>query len=124
MPMAAWKFVLKITSSGASGAWTILKNFPTVEVDESKFTYPGPLPYSRETAILMMADTVEAASRSLKEPTDITINNLVDKLIQQKIDHEQLSNSDITFKDITRIKKIFKKMLHSFFHVRIEYPDS
>ena len=101
-----------------------LKNFPTVEVDESKFTYPGPLPYSRETAILMMADTVEAASRSLKEPTDITINNLVDKLIQQKIDHEQLSNSDITFKDITRIKKIFKKMLHSFFHVRIEYPDS
>ena len=100
-----------------------LKNFPVDEVDERKFTYPGPLPYSRETAILMMADTVEAASRSLKEPTNVAIDSLVDKLIDQKIDNNQLGNSDITFKDINRVKKIFKKMLHSFFHVRIEYPE-
>lgn len=100
-----------------------LKKFPEKDIDENEFRYPGPLPYSKETAILMMADTVEAASRSLKNPTSEDIENLVDRLIQSKVDQDQFINSDITFKDITRVKKVLKKMLNSIYHVRIAYPD-
>ncbi|MEX0812062.1 MAG: HDIG domain-containing metalloprotein [Chitinophagales bacterium] len=102
---------------------SFIKRFPDKEVAEGEFTYPGPLPYSKETAILMMADTVEAASRSLKNPSSEDIENLVDKLIQSKMDQDQFINSDITFKDITRIKKVLKKMLNSIYHVRIAYPE-
>lgn len=100
-----------------------IKNFPQEEVDESVFRYPGPLPYSRETAIVMMADTVEAAARSLKQPTRDSLDQLVENLINSKIEHQQFVNSNITFKEITTIKKVFKKMLYSIYHVRIEYPE-
>lgn len=89
---------------------------------EKKFTYSGPMPYSKETAVLMMADAVEAASRSLTKPTKNSLEDLVEKIIDQQIKQEQFINSNITFKDIKKIKKIFKKMLQSIYHVRVEYP--
>ncbi len=100
-----------------------IKNFPEADVDENKFRYPGPLPFSKETAIVMMADTIEAASRSLKEPTEALLNELVDKLIWSKIENGQLVNADISFREVEIVKEVFKKMLKSIYHVRIEYPD-
>ena len=94
----------------------------TIEVEE--FTYPGPIPYSKETAVLMMADTVEAASRSLKLPTSENISELVETLIDNQVAQKQFSNANITFKDISVCKKVFKKLLNSIYHVRIEYPSS
>lgn len=100
-----------------------IKNYPEESVDEAAFRYPGPLPYSKETAIVMMADTVEAAARSQKNPTREGLEKLVENLINHKIDQQQFINSNITFKEITQIKKVFKKMLFSIYHVRIEYPE-
>lgn len=91
-------------------------------INEELFRYPGPIPFSKETAILMMADGVEAASRSLKKYDAITIDELVDKIINHQINENQFINADITFRDINQIKKIFKKRLMSIYHVRIEYP--
>ncbi|MGD1844422.1 MAG: HD family phosphohydrolase [Salibacteraceae bacterium] len=96
---------------------------PDLEIDDSEFTYPGPIPYSKETAILMMADSVEAASRSLKTHDAQSIGNLIENIIESQAAQRQFVNADITFKDITRIKKIFKKMLMNIYHVRIEYPE-
>jgi cyclic-di-AMP phosphodiesterase PgpH len=101
-----------------------LKNYPEEIVDEEDFRYPGPLPFSKETAILMMADSVEAASRSLVAPNSDAINKLVDSIIDRQIQQQQFINCDITFKDISSIKKIFKKMLMSVYHVRVEYPGA
>lgn len=99
-----------------------LKNYPDKIVDEDDFRYPGPLPFSRETAVLMMADSVEASSHSIKNPNAENLNQLVDDIIENQIRQNQFINCDITFKDISSIKKIFKKMLMSFYHVRVEYP--
>lgn len=93
-----------------------------VNINEDDFRYPGPIPFSKETAVLMLADGVEAASRSLKKHDALTINDLVDQIIDYKINQNQLINADITFKDITLIKKIFKKRLMTIYHARIEYP--
>lgn len=98
-----------------------LKHFPDEIVDENKFRYPGPRPYSKETAVLMMADSVEAASRSLAKKDAESLENLVDSIIDYQIKEQQFVNADITFKDITRIKKIFKKKLQNIYHTRIEY---
>ena len=93
------------------------------KIAESQFRYPGPIPFSKETAVLMIADGVEAASRSLKVHDALSINDLVDNIIEYKIASNQFINSDITFKDITTIKKIFKKRLMNIYHARIEYPS-
>lgn len=90
---------------------------------ENEFRYPGPIPFSKETAVLMIADGVEAASRSLKSHDAMSINDLVDQIVDYKVANNQLINSDITFKDITTIKKIFKKRLMNIYHARIEYPS-
>ena len=100
---------------------SFLKNFPEKFVDENIFRYPGPIPFSKETAVLMLADSVEAASRSLKDPDAVSISELVERIIDYKLDQDQLSNSNITFKDIETIKLIFKTMLMSIYHVRIDY---
>jgi len=92
-------------------------------IDESIFTYHGPIPFSKETSVLMMADSVEAASRSLKNHDEEKLNSLVDKIIDAQLYDGQFSNSDITMKEIGKIKKIFKKMLLNIYHVRIEYPE-
>lgn len=91
-------------------------------INEDLFRYPGPIPFSRETAILMMADGVEAASRSIKKYDAIAIDDLVDRIINHQINENQFINADITFRDINQIKKIFKKRLMNIYHVRIEYP--
>lgn len=100
---------------------SFLKNFPEKFVDENIFRYPGPIPFSKETAVLMLADSVEAASRSLKEPDGQSISDLVDRIIEYKLDQHQLTDSNITLKDIDTIKLIFKTMLMGIYHVRIEY---
>lgn len=99
-----------------------IKKFPDREFDLEAFSYPGPKPFSKETAVLMMADSVEAASRSLKSKDPESINNLVDSIIQRQIEEEQFNNSDITLKDIDQVKQKFKKMLGNMYHARIEYP--
>ncbi|WP_395625960.1 HD family phosphohydrolase [Daejeonella sp.] len=100
---------------------SFLKNFPEKFVDENIFRYPGPIPFSKETAVLMLADSVEAASRSLKDPDAISISDLVERIIDYKLDQNQLTNSNITLKDIETIKLIFKTMLLGIYHVRIDY---
>ncbi|MBS7564700.1 HDIG domain-containing protein [Mucilaginibacter sp. Bleaf8] len=100
---------------------SFLKNFPEKFVDENTFRYPGPIPFSKETGVLMMADSVEAASRSLREPDAQSINDLVDRIVSYKLNQNQLKDSDITLKDIETIKSIFKRMLMSIYHVRIDY---
>jgi len=96
---------------------------PGVEVDKLEFTYHGPKPFSRETAVVMMADSVEAASKSLSQPTEQNINDLVDNIIQDHFDKGQFENANITLRDITIAKKVLKKKLLSINHVRIAYPD-
>lgn len=100
-----------------------LKNHPGEDVDSRKYTYPGPKPFSKETAILMMADSVEAASRSLKEISAESINMLVESIIDNQLNDEQFSNTDITFRDIARIKEIYKSKLHNIYHARVAYPE-
>ncbi|MEI7596837.1 MAG: HDIG domain-containing metalloprotein [Bacteroidota bacterium] len=102
---------------------SFVNDFPEEEVDENAFTYKGPIPYSRETAILMMADSIEAASRTLGITTPEAIDELIDKIIKTQMSINQYINADITFKDITKIKRIFKKRLINAYHVRIEYPS-
>ncbi len=89
----------------------------------SDFRYPGPIPFSRETAILMMCDSVEAASKSLKEPTTAKIDDFVEKIINKQMEEGQFLNSNITFKEIQLIKKILKQKLKNIFHLRVEYPE-
>lgn len=100
---------------------SFLKNFPEKFVDENIFRYPGPIPFSKETAVLMLADSAEAASRSLKEPDAQSISELVERIIDYKLDQDQLSDSNITLKDLDTIKLIFKTMLMGIYHVRIDY---
>ena len=100
---------------------SFLKNFPEKFVDENTFRYPGPIPFSKETGVLMLADSVEAASRALKEPDEKSIGDLVDRIVKYKLDQNQLKDSNITLKDIETIKIIFKRMLMSIYHVRIDY---
>ncbi|NCD42119.1 MAG: HDIG domain-containing protein [Bacteroidia bacterium] len=90
--------------------------------DERIYTYPGPEPFSRETCVLMMADSVEAASRTLKEPSDSTINNLVENIVNRQIALRQFENASITFKDIAVVKEVMKHKIKNMYHVRIEYP--
>ena len=92
-------------------------------VDESKFCYNGPVPFSKETAVLMMCDAVEAASRSMKDKTEESLNKLVDNIIDGQMNANQFDNTSLTFHDITLTKKVLKKKLMSIYHVRIAYPD-
>jgi hypothetical protein len=98
------------------------KENPDEKVDVKRFTYPGPIPYSKETSVVMMADSVEAASRSLKIIDEETINNLVEGIINRQVESGQFINSNITLRDINKIKKILKKKLMTIYHIRIEYP--
>ena len=86
-----------------------ITDFPDEEVDIKDFTYPGPKPFSKETAILMMSDSSEAAARSLKNPNAENIDALIEKVINYQINDNQFVNADITLKEITQLKKLFKK---------------
>lgn len=100
-----------------------LRENPGGVVDEADFRYHGPIPFSKETAVLMMADAVEAASRSLKDKNEQSISKLVDNIIDGQVAANQFVNTEITFRDIATIKKVLKKKLMSVYHVRIAYPD-
>ncbi|WP_370630290.1 HD family phosphohydrolase [Pedobacter sp. D749] len=102
---------------------SFLKNTPEKFVDENIFRYPGPIPFSKETGVLMLADSVEAASRSLKNPDAQNINDIVERIINYKLEQNQLDDCDLTLKDIETIKLIFKTMLMSIYHVRIDYQQ-
>jgi hypothetical protein len=93
------------------------------DLNEGDFRYPGPIPFSKETAILMMADSVEAASKSLKNPTFMIIDEFVDKIIGGQMSANQFLNANITFREIETIKKIFKQKLTNIYHLRVEYPE-
>ena len=97
---------------------------PEKETDTGDFTYPGPIPFSKETAVLMMADACEAASRSLNEYNEESLSSLVTNIIDGQAKEGQFANADITYKDISVIKRIFINMLQNIYHVRIAYPKS
>jgi putative nucleotidyltransferase with HDIG domain len=101
---------------------SFLRKYPEAEVDVKQFSYPGPKPFSKETAIVMMADSVEAASRSLNSINEAAIEKLVENIITSQMTDEQYNDAQITFKDITTIKEVFKKRLQNMYHVRITYP--
>ncbi len=95
---------------------------PTEVIDKSQFQYPGPNPFTREQAILMMADTVEAASRSLNEYTEESISNLVNKLIDGQVADGFFKECPITFRDIALAKQVLIERLKAIYHTRISYP--
>ncbi|MDR1221635.1 MAG: HDIG domain-containing protein [Tannerella sp.] len=97
--------------------------YPDRPVNEEAFTYPGPDPFSKETAILMMADSVEAASRSLKDYTDESIGMLIDRIIDGQIEDGRMKNAPLTFKDIETVKNVFFERLKTMYHTRVSYPD-
>lgn len=97
--------------------------YPDEDVDENLFTYPGPNPQTKEQAILMMADAVEASSRSLKDYTEESISNLVEMIIDAQIADGAFKNCPITFQDITTAKEVFKEKLKTIYHTRISYPE-
>jgi putative nucleotidyltransferase with HDIG domain len=98
------------------------KENPDEKVDPRRFTYPGPIPFSKETSVVMMSDSVEAAARSLKIIDEVTINNLVENIINKQMENNQFINSNITLRDINKTKRILKKKLMNIYHIRIEYP--
>ncbi|MDU2323190.1 MAG: HDIG domain-containing protein [Clostridium perfringens] len=93
------------------------------EVKEEDFKYPGPKPMSKEQGIVMLADSTEAAVRSINEPTEEKIEKMVNNIIDDKLATGQLDNCDLTLRDISKIKKCFLKALNGIHHERIEYPD-
>lgn len=98
------------------------KNNPQ-DLNIEDFSYHGPIPFSKETAILMMCDAAEAASKSLKEPTAQLIDELIEKIVASQMANGQFMNADITFKEIQIVKKVIKKKLNNIYHLRIEYPE-
>ena len=96
---------------------------PDEEVDQEKFRYPGPNPFTKEQAVLMMADSVEAASRSPPEYTEESISTLVDKIIDTQVSEGYFKECPITFKDIATVKALFKEKLKTMYHTRISYPE-
>ena len=96
---------------------------PDEEIDIEKFSYPGPNPFTKEQAILMMADAVEAASRSLPEYTEESISNLIEKIVDGQVAEGYFKECPITFKDIAMVKALFKEKLKTVYHTRITYPE-
>jgi hypothetical protein len=113
------------THHGTSNVYYFYKKQQELEVEanEEDFKYPGPIPFSKETAILMMCDAVEAASKSLKNPTYTIIDDFVENIIDNQIAAGQFLNANITFKEIEAIKKVLKKKLTNIYHLRVEYPE-
>ena len=96
---------------------------PDLKPNDAVFTYPGPLPNNKETAILMMADAVEARSRSLEVYSDQSISDMVESMIDSQIADGQFKDAPITFQDVETVKSVFKEKLKSFYHSRIVYPE-
>jgi putative nucleotidyltransferase with HDIG domain len=125
LPEAVKDFIKTHHGKGvAKYFYTSFRNaYPDRPVNKELFTYPGPNPFSKETALLMMADSVEAASRSLKEYTDENIKSLINKIIDYQIGEGLLNDVPLTLKDIETIKTEFCERLKTIYHTRISYPD-
>lgn len=100
-----------------------LSSFSPDQFDVGKFTYKGPLPTTKETAVVMLADSIEAASRSLQVKNSETIRNLVENIFRQKVELGQLEYAPLTFKDIRILKDLFHEKLINIYHVRVNYPE-
>ena len=113
------------THHGTTTVYYFYKKEKEVNKDANPddFRYPGPMPFSKETAILMMCDSVEAASKSIKEPTSRLIDDFVEKIINKQMEEGQFLNSNITFMEIQLVKKVLKRKLKNIYHLRIEYPE-
>ena len=103
---------------------TYCQSHPDEEVDPTPFTYPGPNPRSRETSLLMMADAVEAASRSLKDHSAQAISDLLNRIIDQQIADGLHNDSPLSFRDIKMVKEIFTQRLRTIYHSRVSYPEA
>ncbi len=125
LPEKILDFIL--THHGTSTVQYFYRSFinanPEEHVDINEFTYPGPKPHYKENAILMMADSVEAASRTLKSYTPESISELVENIVAHQAKEDQFSDVDLTFAQITTVKEIFKNRLSNIYHSRIEYPE-
>ena len=114
------------THHGTSLVYFFYKKNEDIEnnnYSKEDFQYPGPKPFSKETAILMMADSVEAASKSLKNPSPKQLEDFVDKIVSDKMNENQFDSSDITLKEIEIIKNVLYKKLVNIYQLRIEYPE-
>jgi len=114
------------THHGTSVVYYFYKKQEELDIDnlnKEDFSYKGPIPFSKETAILMMCDAAEAASKSLKDPSAQSIDDLIEKIVAGQMANGQFMNADITFKEIQTIKKVIKKKLNNIYHLRIEYPE-
>lgn len=125
LPAVIKDFILQHHGKGVTRYFynTVVNANPDKEIDPTPFTYPGPNPRTKETAILMMADAVEAASRSLKEYTSENISNLVDKIIDTQVAEGMFRQAPISFADIDIIKDVFKRRLGTIYHSRVAYPE-
>ncbi len=125
LPEAIKRFIATHHGTGKAKYFyiTYKNEHPDEEIDEAPFTYPGPNPSTKEEAILMMCDAVEAASRSLPEYTEEAINQLVEKIIDSQVSEGFFGNSSITFKDIAIAKAVLKDKLKTIYHTRISYPE-
>ena len=92
-------------------------------MDEKYFRYKGSMPFSKETVILMMCDSVEAACRSIKNPTEESIEEMVENVIEKQVQEKQYINAPITFEEISRGKKVMIEKIKSMYHMRIAYPE-
>jgi putative nucleotidyltransferase with HDIG domain len=101
-----------------------LQSFPEDQKALEKFTYPGPQPFSLETALVMMADSIEAAARSLEQPSPEQLDALVEAIVNRQLQEGQFQNAPVTLKDIQRAKKVFKKKLAGMYHHRVAYPEA
>lgn len=102
---------------------SFINQFPDIQPNEAAFTYPGPLPNNKETAILMMADAVEASSRSLSSYSEKNIDQMVEDIINGQINDGQFKESPISFRDVETVKAVFKEKIKNIYHSRIPYPE-
>lgn len=125
LPTAICDFIAQHHGKGTTKYFYTMacKANPDGEVDPGPYTYPGPNPQSKETAIVMMADACEAATRSLKEPDEATITAIVDRIVSSQLKDGLLNEAPITLREISIVKQAFINRLRSMYHQRIEYPD-
>ena len=125
LPQVIKDFILTHHGKGLTKYFYIsyCNEHPGEEVDKTPYTYPGPNPFTKEQAILMMADAVEAASRSLKEYTEESISGLVDKIVDGQVNDGYYRECPITFMEIAEVKAVFKEKLKTMYHTRVKYPE-
>ena len=126
LPSAVREFIATHHGKGVARFFFLKyqKEHPDEEVDLEAFSYPGPNPQSKETAILMMADAVEASSRSLSEYSEESIGNLVDRIVDTQIEEGYFRESDLSWREVQKVKEVFKEKLRTMYHTRIKYPEA